>query len=273
MANEDQRDYWNDDAGRKWVEHRKRLDSMLGPITKILIDAIAVRQDEDILDIGCGSGELSWRLAGLGANVTGIDLSNPMVDAARAAGSGSAQFLVADASEFCADTSFDAAVSRFGVMFFDDPAAAFANIHANLVEGGRLVFACWATPDRNAWAMVPAMAVRPFLADAAPPDPHAPGPFAFADDARVRTILSDAGFRDVECELHDIDVIMSESGGLDDATAFACQIGPGARALGELDKSERPKAREAIREALRPHIGEDEAVAMAGAIWLVSAAA
>lgn len=273
MANEDQRDYWNDDAGRKWVEHRKRLDGMLGPITKILIDAIAARQDEDILDIGCGSGELSWRVANLGANVTGIDLSHPMIDAARAAGSGSAQFEVADASAFHADTVFDAAVSRFGVMFFDDPVAAFTNIRANLVEGGRLVFACWAAPDRNAWAMVPAMAVRPFLADAAPPDPHAPGPFAFADDACVKAILGDAGFSDVGCELHDIDVIMSEIGGLDDATTFACQIGPGARALGELDKPERPKARDAIREALKPYVGENGAVNMSGAIWLVSATA
>lgn len=273
MANEEQREYWNDNAGPKWVEHRKRLDGMLGPITEILIDGIAAKPGEAILDVGCGSGELSWLLAGQGAEITGIDLSNPMVEAARVAGDGGARFMVADASEFRAEQPFDAAVSRFGVMFFDDPEGAFANIRSNIKDGGRLVFACWAPPDRNAWAMVPAMAVRPFLDDPAPPDPQAPGPFAFADPDRVRGILGIAGLRDIDCQLHDIDVIMSASGGLDDAATFAGQIGPGARALGELDKEGRVEARAAIRDALAPHVGEDGSVKLAGAIWLVRAAA
>lgn len=272
MPNEEQRDYWTEQAAPKWVEHRTRLDAMLAPVTRILLGAIGPRPGERILDIGCGSGELSWRLAGEGASVTGIDIAAPMVEAAAAAGSGEADFRVADASQFRAAEPFDAAVSRFGVMFFDDPAAAFANIRALLVPGGRLVFACWRAPEHNQWAMVPAMAVRPLLPDAPPFDPHAPGPFALADDARLRGILEAAGFADIAIADHPVTIGLSDAGGLDDATEFACQIGPGARAIGELEENDRPKARAAIREALAAHVGEDGSVALPGAIWLVRAA-
>lgn len=271
MPNDEQRDYWTDEAGPKWVEHRARLDAMLAPVTTILLEAIDVRRGERILDIGCGSGELSWLLAGEGASVTGIDIAEPMVEAARRAGTGDAAFRVADASEFRVDVPFDAAVSRFGVMFFEDSAAAFANIRANLAPGGRLVFACWAAPDRNQWAMAPALAVKPLLPEAPPPDPHAPGPFAFADDARVRSLLEQAGYGESAVASHAVTIGLSDGGGLDDATDFACQIGPGARALGELEEAERPKARAAIRAALAPHVAADGSVALPGAIWIVRA--
>ncbi|MCA1749119.1 MAG: class I SAM-dependent methyltransferase [Parasphingopyxis sp.] len=271
MPNDEQRDYWTDQAGPKWVEHRARLDAMLAPVTALLVAAIDAGPGERILDIGCGSGELAWLLAAKGAAVTGIDIAAPMVEAARRAGTGSAEFAVADASEFRAETPFDAAVSRFGVMFFSDPVAAFANIRANLAPEGRLAFAFWQAPDRNLWAMVPAMAVRPLLPEAPPPDPHAPGPFAFADEARVRGILEDAGFADIGFAAHVMAIGLSDGGGLEDATEFACQIGPGAHALGELDESERPRARAAIRAALAPHVDENGSVTLPGAIWLVRA--
>lgn len=270
MPNDEQRDYWTEQAGPKWVAHRARLDRMLAPVTDLLVEAIAVRPGERLLDIGCGSGDLSRLLAAQGAAVTGIDIAEPMIAAAREAADGIA-FAVADAAEFRADAPFDAAVSRFGVMFFDDPAPAFANIRANLAPGGRLVFACWAAPERNQWAMVPAAAVKPLLPEAPPPDPHAPGPFAFADDARVRRILGEAGFGDIAIVAHDVPIALTDGGGLEDATDFACQIGPGAYAIGELPEDERPKAREAIRAALAPHVAADGSVSLAGAIWIVGA--
>ena len=271
MPNDEQREYWTDQAGPKWVTHRARLDAMLEPVTDVLVGAIDARRGERILDIGCGSGDLSRLIAARGASVIGVDIAEPMIEAARQSQEGEVEFLVADAADYRAETPFDAAVSRFGVMFFADPPDAFANIRANLAKGGRLVFACWNAPERNQWAMVPAAAVKPLLPEAPPPDPHAPGPFAFADDARVRSILEAAGFDDIAIAAHEGPIELTAGGGLEDATDFACQIGPGAYAIGQLPEEDRPKARSAIREALAPHVAEDGSLSLPGAIWIVEA--
>ncbi len=270
MANEEQREYWTEQAGPKWVEFQARLDAMLEPVATLLVDAIDAQQDERILDVGCGTGELSRLLAERGAVVTGIDISTPMIEAARARVSGSAKFEVADASEYRNPIPFDCAASRFGVMFFEDPAKAFATIRGNLSEDGRLVFACWRAPDLNPWAMVPAAAVIPLIPDFEPPDPDAPGPFAFADRDRIESILSDAGYDDIQIAPREVRIGLSDRD-IDDATDFACQIGPGSRAMAVLDDNGRAAARDAIRAALAAHVPETGPIAMDGAIWLVSA--
>lgn len=272
MANEDQRDYWTDDAGPKWVALQERLDAMLAPVTSALVEAIDPGRDERIFDIGCGTGDLSWQLADRGARVTGIDISSTMIAAAKARAKGNAVFEVADAADYRCPIPFDCAVSRFGVMFFDNPARAFATIRGNLGDDGRLVFACWQAPDKNPWAMIPAMAVIPLLPDFVPPDPEAPGPFALADAERTKSILVDAGYSDIDIAGREIDVTMSASG-LEDATDFACQIGPGSRAMSELGEEGREQARTAIYEALAAHAGDGGPVSMNGAIWLVAASA
>ena len=273
MPNEKQKEYWNDDAGPKWVKHQDRLDRMLGQVTQLLLGKIAVKPGEALLEIGCGTGEVAALLTESGAKVTGIDLSEPMVASAKARGATGAEFLVADASLYRGSAPFDIAASRFGVMFFDDPVGAFSNIRGNIAGGGRMVFVCWRGPEYNPWALVPALAVKPFLPEAEPADPEAPGPFAFADDARLRGILENAGFADVVIDANEVEISLSEGGGLDDATDFACQIGPAARAMSELDDDARIKARAAVREALAGHIADDGQVVMAGAVWLVSASA
>jgi SAM-dependent methyltransferase len=272
MPNDDQREYWNEQGGPKWVEHQARLDSMLAPASSILVAAVAPQSGERILDIGCGTGAVSQQLAEQGAAVTGIDLAETMIAGAQFRAQQNLAFQTADAASFRSDTSFAVAVSRFGVMFFDDPHAALANIHANLDSDGKLVLVCWQAPDRNPWAMIPAKAVMPLLDNPAPPDPHAPGPFAFADPDRVTDILGTAGFRDVSIEGYDIPIVLSNTG-LDDATDFACQIGPGSRAMTELDESGRKKAYASIREALSPYADAKGALTMEGAVWLVTAPA
>ena len=272
MPNDEQREYWNEQGGPKWVEHQARLDMMLAPASAILIDAIKPLAGEKILDIGCGTGAVSEQLAESGAEVTGIDISETMIAGAQFRARDNLIFQTADATSFRGDTPFTAAVSRFGVMFFEDPHAAFANIHANLNPDGRLVFVCWQVPNLNPWAMVPAKAVKPLLEDPAPTDPHAPGPFAFADQGRVTDILEKAAFRDIKIGGYEIPIRLSATG-LDDATDFSCQIGPGSRAMGELDDAGRVKARAAIREALSPYADADGPVTMDGAIWLVTARA
>lgn len=272
MSNDDQRAYWNEQGGPKWVEHQARLDAMLAPASSILVDAVAPRSGERIVDIGCGTGAVSEQLAEQGAAVTGIDLAETMIAGAQFRAKQNLVFQTADAASFRGDAPFAVAVSRFGVMFFDDPNSALANIHANLVSEGKLVFVCWQAPDRNPWAMVPAKAIMPLLDNPAPPDPHAPGPFAFADPDRVTGILGTAGFRDVKLEGYDIPIVLSDTS-LDDATDFACEIGPGSRAMMELDEAGRARARKAIHEALSPYAEANGSVTMEGAIWLVTARA
>lgn len=272
MPNDDQRDYWNEQGGPNWVKHQARLDEMLAPASSVLVDAAAVKAGERVLDIGCGTGAVSEWLAEQGAEVTGIDLSETMIAGAQFRARDNLSFLVADAGEFRGDPAFAVAVSRFGVMFFDDPDGAFENIRANLDPGGRLLFVCWQAPALNPWAMIPALAVKPLLADPAPADPHAPGPFAFADRDRVAGILAGAGFRDVEMAGHDIPIRLSAHG-LDDATDFACQVGPGSRAMLELDDAGRAQARSAIHDALSPFNDATGSVVLDGAVWLVTATA
>lgn len=270
MPNDDQREYWNEQAGPKWVEHQARLDIMLAPVDSVLINAADPKAGQRMLDIGCGTGAISEKLADQGAVVTGIDLSETMITGAQFRASDNLVFQTADAGKFSSDVPFASAVSRFGVMFFDDPYAAFANIHSSLEPGGKIIFVCWQAPNRNSWAAVPAMAIESLLEEAPPADPHAPGPFAFADPDRITDILGKAGFHNISIEEHDIPIMLSSSS-LDDATDFSCQIGPGSRAMTKLGEADKPKARNAIREALSQHVAENGSVTMDGGVWLVTA--
>lgn len=270
MSNEEQIEYWNENAGLKWAEHQTALDAMLAPATSALIEAAAIQRGERVLDIGCGTGETSLIAVEAGAQVTGVDISEPMLELARSRADGRAEMLIADASQYQADTVFDLAMSRFGVMFFEDPVAAFANIRKNLKPDGRMAFACWQTPKVNDWVMVPMKAIKPLMPEAPETDPHAPGPFAFADPERLDGILREAGFSNIEITPHGIDVCLTQSGGVDGAVDFSSQIGPASRALGEVEEALRPKLLAALKEALAPH---DRAgrVTLPGGIWIVKA--
>ncbi|MEO9469595.1 methyltransferase domain-containing protein [Parasphingorhabdus sp.] len=272
MSNEEQIEYWNDNAGEKWAEHQAALDAMLAPATSVLIEAAAIQPGERVLDIGCGTGETSLIAVEAGAQVTGVDVSEPMLELARSRADGRAQLLLADASEYQSDTVFDLIMSRFGVMFFEDPAAAFANIRKNLKPDGRMVFACWQSPKVNDWVMVPMKAIKPLMPEAPETDPYAPGPFAFADSERLDGILQTAGFENIEITAHVVDVCLTQSGGVDGAVDFSSQIGPASRALGEVDETLRPKLLAALKEGLAPH-DKDGRVTLPGGIWLVKASA
>lgn len=270
MSNEDQIEYWNDDAGLKWTEQQSALDVFLAPVTSLLIDAAAVSSGERVLDIGCGTGETTLIATEAGADVTGVDVSQPMLELARSRSNGGAELVLADASEYRADEGFDLIMSRFGVMFFEDPVVAFTNIKANLKPGGRMVFVCWQSPKVNHWVMVPMQAIKPLLPEAPETDLHAPGPFALADDDRLKGILAKAGFGDVTITPHSVDICMSQSDGVDGAVYFSSQIGPASRALGEVDDDLRSQLMIALKEALTPY-DKDGRVSLPGGIWIVRA--
>lgn len=270
-ANADQIAYWNNSVGQTWADLQDLLDRQIEPLGLRAMAAAAPKPGERVLDIGCGCGQTSLALAqavGPSGAVTGVDISAPMLEVARRRVGDRAQFLEADAQTYAfAPGGFDLAYSRFGVMFFADPVAAFANIGRGLASGGRLGFVCWRPMAQNAWMAAPLEAARAVLPPIPPPtDPFAPGPFAFADADRVRGILEQAGFVDIEITPHDQPI---GGHGLDDAVALSLKVGPVAAVLRESPEYREPAAR-AVRAAFAPMAGDD-GVYFGSATWIVTA--
>jgi ubiquinone/menaquinone biosynthesis C-methylase UbiE len=273
--NAQQIDYWNAEVAEKWKRFQKSLDAQVGPLGEKAMDRLALTGGESVLDIGCGCGQTSRQLAGrVGRDgaVTAIDISEPMLavaahDAAQA-GLENVTFRQADAQIYpFPAASFDAAFSRFGVMFFADPVAAFANVVAALKpRSGRLAFVCWREFSQNPWMARPVEAAMRYLPPPPPPEPNAPGPFAFADGEHVRHLLMDAGFVDITLEPYDEAV---DLGPLGEAVTRSLSVGPLGRLL-----EEHPRARADVTEALRETLSAFETeghVRMQAAVWIVSA--
>jgi len=273
--NAEQIEFWNSEAGAKWSNFNPQLDRMMAPISAVVIDRAGPAPGEQVLDIGCGCGDTTLTLArrvAPGGAVTGVDVSVPMLAVARrrAAEAGSAVTLLnADAETHgLTPAQFDVAFSRFGVMFFNNPQAAFANIAGALKPGGRLVFVCWQAAALNPWVAIPIAAVRPLVPDFVPPDPEAPGPFAFADDGRVEAILTAAGFRDITLNAHELVLNVGE-GDLDACVDGILKLGPVTRLLREADDATMAAAAEAVHDAVAPyHTGKT--LELSATVWLVT---
>jgi SAM-dependent methyltransferase len=236
----------------------------------------AAKPGEFVVDVGCGTGQTTLGLAdavGENGQVVGVDISRPMLEWARGRARGPASrssFFEADAASYPFKPVNDLVFSRFGVMFFDDPTSAFTNIRKALKPGGRLAFVCWRSPAENTWASAPLAAARPFLPPQPPPDPLAPGPFAFADADRLKGILEAAGFRDVRIEK--LDTVMNLGDSLEAAAEQMLQVGPLSRAASEVDAATRAQIVPAVRAALQPYATE-KGVRPPAACWLVGARA
>jgi SAM-dependent methyltransferase len=273
MSNDGQIEYWNGPAGRKWVDVHRQLDVMLSPITAALLDRAAIEAGERVVDVGCGCGDTTIAIAEKGAAVWGIDISEPMLAVARSRRpeAGEVAFSQADASSQTFTPDHSLVFSRFGVMFFDDPRAAFGNLRTALTAQGRVCFACWQPPNRNPWIAVAGAAVQPFLPEPSePPDPRAPGPFAFSDADYQQDILSAAGFTDITIESFTPTLRLADT--LDGAMTFLQEVGPLSRALVELDDKPRQAALDAAREALAP-FATTTGLEMGAACWLTHARA
>ncbi|WP_293549032.1 class I SAM-dependent methyltransferase [Parvibaculum sp.] len=279
--NAEQIEVWNGATGAKWVRYQDRLDRMLAPFGEAVIRAASIQPGERVLDVGCGCGATTLDAAtrtGPGGRVLGVDISLPMVERARersAARKLPAAFAVSDASlhDF-GDDAFDLLISRFGVMFFDEPAAAFTNLHGALAKNGRLAFVCWRTMPENPWLAVPLRAALPLLPPFESPPPGAPGPFAFADSARVTALLTEAGFRDIEMKPFDAQLVLGTPGGDPVAEALdqSLEIGPLSRLLADQPDDLRRRVAEAVRAELAKHQTAD-GVTVGGATWIVTAKA
>ena len=274
--NEDQRARWNGIDGEYWTEQQERLDRTLAPVIKPLLEFAAPVEGSTVIDVGCGCGATTIELArtvGLEGRVIGLDISEPMLARARERlhSFPNAMCVLGDAgSLLLADTAAELIVSRFGVMFFGNPVAAFANLRTGLAPGGRLRFACWRPIDENPWLRIPLHAVYEHAPRLPKPDPEEPGPFSFADTTRVTRILTAAGFTEPEFTPLDIHMDLAPGGNLEDAVEQSSQMGPAKRALAEQPEEIRAAAIESIREALAPYASAT-GVKLAGAVWLVGA--
>ncbi|MBK7162467.1 MAG: methyltransferase domain-containing protein [Sphingomonadales bacterium] len=264
---------WQGQVGTSWARQWQRTDRSFSPLTERLVERILVSDHAGkIADIGCGAGELSIKIADArpDGHVLGLDISADLIAAAseRSKGRSNLNFGVADASVW-QDPSFipDLYISRHGVMFFDAPVAAFTNLAASAAANAQMVFSCFRAPAENAWATN----IAALVPSAPSGDPHAPGPFAFADPERVKGILSAAGWTDVGFEPVDFDYVAGRGEDpVADALDFFGHIGPAARAIRMLEGEARTAFLGRLRDLAEANL-HDGAVRFAAAAWIVTA--
>lgn len=266
---------WNGAVGQRWAAEQETLDVLIRPFGEAVLAAARPAPGEKALDIGCGCGETSLalgRAVGPSGQVLGVDVSAPMLDVARrrATSVANVTFVQADASQVRLPEGFSLLFSRFGVMFFDAPADAFARMGEALAPGARLAFVCWQAAAQNPWATVPA---RVALAAAGLPapqtDPRAPGPFAFADTEYVTGLLERAGFSSVHTRA--VEAPMHLGNTVAEAALSALRIGPASRIAREAGPDAFPQLLAAVESALAPLAGAGGEVALPGRTWVFTA--
>jgi SAM-dependent methyltransferase len=270
---DDQEALWNGTAGQAWVAVQATLDRAFRPFEDLLAQAIPAASQNHVLDIGCGTGGTTLAVArriGAGGHCTGVDISGPMIAAARTR----AQRQNVDASFVQADAgghpftpqSFDALVSRFGVMFFDDPVGAFSNLRRAVRPGARLRFLAWRDASENSFMTAAEHAAAPLLPALPARQPGAPGQFAFADRDRVFSILRQNGWTNIA--IQPIDVVCSFPE--EELVQYLTYMGPVGRLLQQADSQTRDRVLAAIRPAFDPYLRGSE-VAFSAACWIADA--
>jgi SAM-dependent methyltransferase len=275
--NAEQITYWNETAGPRWVALQEQLDAQLGPLGEATMAHAGLAPGDRVLDVGCGCGATSIELArrvGTTGAVLGVDLSAGMLEVARAraehAGLRNASFLQSDAQTSTFERGrFDVLFSRFGVMFFADPPAAFANLRAALRPGGRAALLCWQGIEKNPWLAVPLAVARQHVEILPPASPDAPGPFALADPDRLRGVLSAGGLSRVALEPLELRLTVGGGRDLDAATDFLLQMGPTGVVLRGASDGVRARVSQAVKSALAPHATK-EGVVMDSAAWIAT---
>ncbi|RVU13243.1 class I SAM-dependent methyltransferase [Methylobacterium oryzihabitans] len=269
-----QSEYWNGEVGVRWARMQAELDAVFAPLTAAFLDGLDLPPGGRVLDVGCGCGETALIAAGrvgAGGDVLGVDISQPMLDRARERaravppGHAALSFLEADAQTHPFAPDRDVVLSRFGTMFFDDTAAAFANLARALRPGGRLALLCWRGLPENPWVARAREAVLTVVPEPATPTPGGPGPFRFADIEALEQVLRRLGFADVATAR--VDRMLTLGRDAADATRFAVTVGPVSGLLRDLDAPMRERAAAAVTAAL-PQTGP---VRLAAGCWRVTA--
>jgi SAM-dependent methyltransferase len=264
---------WNGPAGCGWVEAQALTDRMYQPFEDLLVDAVAAVSSGAVLDVGCGTGPTTVAVArrlGDDSRCTGVDISEPMIAAARARverDGTPARFILADAEIYPFEPAgVDTIMSRFGVMFFDDPVRAFGNLRRAGTDDAALRFIAWRGMAENPFMTTAERAAAPLLPNLPPRRPDAPGQFAFADDKRVRGILAESGWTGIEIRPIDVECTLPEP----DLVPYLTRLGPVGLILQEADEQTRARVMAAVRPAFDPYVhGSD--VRFTAACWMVEA--
>jgi SAM-dependent methyltransferase len=274
-AEDEQKRLWNGSAGQTWVEEQELLDGVLAPFERLLTEGIPPSAVLRVLDVGCGTGGTTRAVArrlGPGSHCMGVDISEPMIGAARGCAERegvAASFVCADAQSYAFEPgSFDLVISRFGVMFFGDPPRAFANLRRAAMDGATLRAVVWRGPSENPFMTTAERAAAPLLPSMPRPDPYAPGRFSFADADRVRAILEQGGWGEIEirplaraCSLPERALLR-----------YVTRLGPLGLVLPQVDEQARRRVVEAVRAAFEPYVHGDQ-VRFDAACWDVRARA
>ncbi|KCZ61579.1 hypothetical protein L53_14595 [Hyphomonas sp. L-53-1-40] len=276
MANKDQEEMWNGAGGKAWVRAQTLLDTAFQPFADILVETVTTANANSVLDIGCGTGATTLAMAkalGPEADCLGLDISETMISHARkrAAESGShAEFLVADAQTYPFEAGrFDMITSRFGVMFFEDPVAAFRNLNRAAQPGTQLLMFSWRDPAENPFMTAAEAGARPLLPGLPEREPNARGQFGFADAARVERILSESGWQDVVSEKLDVECRFPLSA----MDLYVSLMGPVGYAIAQgVDEATRKKVIDVVRATFMEFADGDEIVFTA-ACWKTAARA
>jgi ubiquinone/menaquinone biosynthesis C-methylase UbiE len=278
IPNAQQSEEWNNATGKRWLNRHEAVDRQVAPFGLRAMERADIRPGQRALDVGCGCGQTTLELArrvGASGSVTGIDISRLLLDTAHQIAERSnlsnVRFEQADAQTFLFPLqSFDLVFSRFGIMFFDDPEAAFSNFRTALRSAGRLSFVCWPAPRENQFMTIPIAAASRHITLPQTGDPEAPGAFAFSDPVRVKRILSRAGFSEIE-----IDRMVEKVGGgtIDETARMLLELGPLNSVLDEIDRTTRRAIFEDIRRALTGSQSWGRAPLIDATAWLVTARA
>ena len=276
-VNKNQRDFWSGKGGDIWVERQNAMDTMLSPLGEAALNKLNLNEGENVLDIGCGCGHTTLNIAkriSPDGQVTGLDISEPMLKRAKESAN---EMSISNASFNCVDVQTDdigeevysAAFSRFGVMFFEDPVAAFCNINKSLITGASLSFVCWQSPALNPWQSLFIEAVKKYV-DLPSPPPRSPGPFAFMESEYVSSILEESNFQNIMIEGHEAEVNMFSGRSLSDSVKDYISINPVVSVmLKDSTEQEKTEIINSAIEAFSPYYSA-KGLMFPSATWLVT---
>jgi SAM-dependent methyltransferase len=280
VANADQAEYWNSETAHRWIACQEALDRRFAPLTEALIARARVGRGDCVIEVGCGTGTTTLLLAeavGAHGSVLAIDISEPLLAVARGrvlqGGHGNVRFVRADAQTHRFERRcYDLVVSRFGVMFFADPAGAFCNLLSALRPGGRLAFVCWGPLEDNPWFALPLQVGIENLGPPEPRPPRTPGPLALSEPEYIDEILRAAGFADIR--IKPTDISLPGANDAHEEAELATQVGLLARLLRErgADEATRRDVIAGLTERLAPYLTPD-GVRLPARLHMVTAAA
>jgi SAM-dependent methyltransferase len=273
--NEEQSKLWNGASGQAWIEAQAMLDQMFKPFADLLVETVAAESPRSVLDVGCGTGATTLAVArahGASVRCTGVDISEPMIAVARARAEREhlpARFISGDAQDHAFEpASVDMIISRFGVMFFDDAIAAFANLRRAATDAAQLRCIAWRSADDNPFMTTAERATASLLPSVPPRQADAPGQFGLANEQRVSTILAESGWSAIDLRPIDIACSFPER----QLVSYFTRFGPLARVLPEADDRMRARVIETVRAAFEPYVHSDE-VRFTAACWMIASAA